>query len=237
MAARLYIYSNELAAQGKYFKEGFYQNDVQKAVFIVPPLEGTELAYFSVLSPFLMWGGVTPEQIQRLSQSFSDAAAGVSNSLKGPMWNGSVNVMWPYIGSVQALELIYDINQLKNKKNVLWGYMGVDTPPRFWNQASVELMPDEMSINPLGQDMFKIVAPLSAGRIIGDLKRVGKAAGAQEPGYGIVYATGPGTMRFTDSLISVGTKILRPDALLSQQVAQPSFWQLPRSCGHSKQMM
>jgi triacylglycerol esterase/lipase EstA (alpha/beta hydrolase family) len=44
MAARLYIYSNELAAEGKYFKEGFYKDDVQKVVFLSPPMEGTELA-------------------------------------------------------------------------------------------------------------------------------------------------------------------------------------------------
>jgi hypothetical protein len=32
MAARLYIYSNELAGQGKYFDKGFYKGDVEKVV-------------------------------------------------------------------------------------------------------------------------------------------------------------------------------------------------------------
>ena len=34
MAARLYIYSNELAAQGKYFDQGFYRGDVEKVVMV-----------------------------------------------------------------------------------------------------------------------------------------------------------------------------------------------------------
>jgi hypothetical protein len=39
MAARLYIYSNELAAEGKYFDQGFYKGDIEKVVMVAPPLE------------------------------------------------------------------------------------------------------------------------------------------------------------------------------------------------------
>ena len=53
LSARLYIHSNELAAQGKIFSKGFYQNDVEKVVFLAPPLVGSDLATIAAASPVL----------------------------------------------------------------------------------------------------------------------------------------------------------------------------------------
>ncbi|MDR1114449.1 MAG: alpha/beta fold hydrolase, partial [Candidatus Margulisbacteria bacterium] len=49
LSARAYIYSDTLAAthvQDKYFPRGFYQDDVQKAVFLAPPHRGSSMADF-----------------------------------------------------------------------------------------------------------------------------------------------------------------------------------------------
>ena len=48
LSTRLYIYSNELAAEGKFFDKGFYKGDVEKVVFINPPLKGSDMAWVLV---------------------------------------------------------------------------------------------------------------------------------------------------------------------------------------------
>ena len=48
LSTRLYIYSNELAAEGKFFDKGFYKGDVSKIVFVGSPLKGTDMAWVLV---------------------------------------------------------------------------------------------------------------------------------------------------------------------------------------------
>jgi hypothetical protein len=48
LSTRLYIYSNELAADGKFFDKGFYKGDVEKVVFLAAPLRGSDLAVATV---------------------------------------------------------------------------------------------------------------------------------------------------------------------------------------------
>ena len=53
LSMRLYVYSNELAEKGKFFDKGFYKDNVEKIVFMAPPLEGSEMAIGSLALPFL----------------------------------------------------------------------------------------------------------------------------------------------------------------------------------------
>jgi hypothetical protein len=167
MAARLYIYSNELAAEGKYFKEGFYKGDVEKVVMVAAPLEGSDLGVVALASPIAKWakagmrGRAAVTGITRglsvtgnYAEALGPAAEAVAKAqelwnmrgrLEGPIWQ--VNPLWWMVEPVEMAALIGEYKGAEGQKDFFVKYYGIAADARVWHQAAVELIPYELQAN------------------------------------------------------------------------------------------
>ena len=217
-SARLYIYSNELAAQGKFFDRGFYNNDIEKVVFLSPPFEGSDLAIATLASPILaaalkvkglsdVGSKINAKGIgvvQQFLDEFSKVAGNFSQENKTDVskfdywkWMDSLrdplltlkNPYWAYIYTARYLDMVEQTRDFLGSKAPIETMLGIRGDARFWNPAARELIPD--TVNILGQDIDLLGYKMNGPvDIVRELKHVKKANPNDEPLYSIVYGTG-----------------------------------------------
>ncbi|MGE4169893.1 MAG: hypothetical protein AB7F28_04155 [Candidatus Margulisiibacteriota bacterium] len=131
LSTRLYIYSNELAKKGEQFREGFYQNDIAKVVFVAPPLEGSNVAALAAISP----------EVDVLFKSL-DVGGQALWLYDFLTQKAKFSPMWPYEAA------IWFLNKFPENDQTFKSAFGFKDPKR-WNLAAQELMQNSGVVNSL----------------------------------------------------------------------------------------
>ncbi|MGE4169707.1 MAG: hypothetical protein AB7F28_03205 [Candidatus Margulisiibacteriota bacterium] len=125
------------------------------------------------------------------------------NRLKNPLLTVK-NPWWPFTESNWFIQKVDLVGQLIASKAPIETMLGIRGEPRGWNQAALELVPDELdlgfstvNLNTIGD------AKEGWGRVVHALKQVQKADKREEPSYSLVYGRGLPTLSFADSYRSL----------------------------------
>jgi len=222
-AARMYIYSDQL------FKDGFYDNDVSKIVFVAPPLLGSDMAVFAYKgyidgATTAFQGVKTVKDTLAASKNFD-----FSNTLYNALTFMNNNPFYPYEAATDIAAngillsratrmMLEEFNKVVNEKKTFG----------LTSQAIFDLLPFSNATTKL-----KKVRPLSP---------------ELEPGYSIVYAKGMPVFDYGSTFGMGGMKWLNEDEfkkesnldLLNQflsldyqelSLLHPGFWKIGNSEG------
>ena len=212
MSMRLYVYSNELAEKGKFFDKGFYKDDVEKIVFMAPPMEGTEMAIGSLGLPF-----IKKSQLESIEKDLNGAAisdaytyiTGLWDRLKDP-WLPIKDPMWPYTIGGPPMANMLRLYRYPKAKQYVAGYLGLTDPPSaLFYPGTWEMIPDEVRLELLrtGADVgIDVAMGLAAGL---GAKLLGKVSvfDVEVSGDGAYVGAGVGTLAGVSTLRLHGTKM------------------------------
>jgi hypothetical protein len=236
LSTRLYIYSDELAADGKFFDKGFYKGDVEKVVFLAAPLRGSDLAVATVMSPIgaiamkvmgaahvvgeigekgvggiggQMWGELGSVFSRLASSNVSDVSFQYLkwlDTLKDP-WLTLKNPYWSYIYAARYMDMMQQTKDLLDSKSPIETLFGIRGDARYWNPAARELMPDEIDLPLISDVSLELYKMNGPNDIVKELRRVRKADRKDEPLYSVVYGTGYPVLNIKSTLLQISARV------------------------------